>query len=178
MPEDPELALMNQASRRITGSDLCAGNDITILEGGSAAYPAMLDAIAAARHSVAMASYIFRNDAAGRQFTDALVAARGRGVTVKACRWMASASAIFSRGLSTGCAGAGLRQNDSCTPGCHGACPFSTCAITANCWWWMGPSLSWGMNIGGGELRDHCRRGRKKAQSTTFISASKDPAPP
>jgi len=82
-PDDPQMAVMNRSSRRVTGSELSAGNDIAILEGGDVAYPAMLKAIAEARHSVAMASYIFRDDVAGRQFADALIAAHERGVTVR-----------------------------------------------------------------------------------------------
>ena len=54
-----------------------------MLEGGDAAYPAMLAAIGDAKHCIAMASYIFRDDAAGRAFADALIAAHRRGVEVR-----------------------------------------------------------------------------------------------
>src|SRR6185503_16823610 len=40
-------------------------------------------AIQSARHSIAMSSYIFRNDPAGADFADALSAAARRGVTVR-----------------------------------------------------------------------------------------------
>jgi cardiolipin synthase len=42
----------------------------------------MLAAIAGARRAVAMTSYIFRDDAAGKEFAEALIAAKARGVKV------------------------------------------------------------------------------------------------
>lgn len=59
------------------------GNRIEVLHNGDAAYPEMLAAINAARDSVWLASYIFRNDRTGRQFMAALSAAARRGVTVR-----------------------------------------------------------------------------------------------
>ncbi len=82
-PRDPEAILMDKASERITGSEPSAGNAIEILKGGDTAYPVMLAAIAGARHSVALASYIFRDDTTGRQFADAMIAAKARGVEVR-----------------------------------------------------------------------------------------------
>ena len=82
-PAGAELARMNGTSANITGGELVDGNRIAILEGGDEAYPDMLAAIEGARHSVAMTSYIFRNDATGRQFADALIAAKQRGVAVR-----------------------------------------------------------------------------------------------
>jgi cardiolipin synthase len=82
-PSAPNIAALARASGRVTGSPLEAGNRITILHGGDEAYPAMLAAIAGARHSVALASYIFRNDAVGRSFIAALAAAQERGVAVR-----------------------------------------------------------------------------------------------
>lgn len=79
----PNIAVLSAVSERVTGDPLLAGNAITVLHGGDEAYPAMLDAIGSARRSVAMASYIFRNDASGRAFADALIAARRRGVDVR-----------------------------------------------------------------------------------------------
>jgi len=70
-------------STRLTGGLLTEGNDLVVLEGGDDAYPQMLAAIAAAQQSVALASFIFRDDEAGRKFSDALMAARARGVKVK-----------------------------------------------------------------------------------------------
>ncbi len=62
---------------------LVAGNRITPLLGGDAAYPAMLDAIAAATDTVLMCTYIFDNDRAGKQFCRALGQAVARGVDVR-----------------------------------------------------------------------------------------------
>src|SRR6185436_13183413 len=58
----PNIALLSKVSQKISQSPLTAGNMLTILEGGDHAYPEMLAAIQSARHSIAMSSYIFRND--------------------------------------------------------------------------------------------------------------------
>jgi cardiolipin synthase len=70
-------------SERVTQSPLTAANNFRILEGGDQAYPEMLAAIRSAKQCVAMSSYIFRNDAAGREFAEALIAASRRGVAVR-----------------------------------------------------------------------------------------------
>lgn len=62
---------------------LCAGNHVEPLYNGEQVYPAMLQAIAAAQERVWLSSYIFRNDAIGRQFVTALREARERGVSVR-----------------------------------------------------------------------------------------------
>lgn len=72
-------ALMN----RISVLNLTAGNRIAALDGGDTAFPAMLDAIATAERSVALTSYIFDYDRAGRQFMEALGEAVERGVEVR-----------------------------------------------------------------------------------------------
>jgi cardiolipin synthase len=77
------IATLAEVGRRITGTPLVAGNRITLLEGGDEAYPAMLEAIAGAKKSIAMASYIYRDDVAGKAFTEALTAAKHRGVDVR-----------------------------------------------------------------------------------------------
>jgi cardiolipin synthase len=79
----PHIALLAQLSGKVTGSPLAAGNRLAILQGGDEAYPAMLEAIRNARQSVALASYIFRDDAAGKAFARALIDARRRGVEVR-----------------------------------------------------------------------------------------------
>ena len=58
------------------------GNAVELLRDGVEAYPAMLDAIAAAREQVLLEMYWFDSDRAGRRFADALVAAAARGVEV------------------------------------------------------------------------------------------------
>jgi cardiolipin synthase len=79
----PNIALLNQVNERITESPLTGGNRLDILQSGDEAYPAMLAAIGSAKNCIAMASYIFREDAAGRAFADALIAARQRGIIVR-----------------------------------------------------------------------------------------------
>ena len=77
------IAALSVVGQRVTGSPLIAGNAISLLQGGDEAYPAMLGAIREARSSIALASYIFRNDAIGNAFVDALVEAQGRGVDIR-----------------------------------------------------------------------------------------------
>ena len=72
-----------RAADRIVRRPLLAGNDIEPLENGDAAYPAMLDAIAKAKRSVALSTYIFDNDTIGKTFVTALADAAKRGVCVR-----------------------------------------------------------------------------------------------
>jgi cardiolipin synthase len=67
---------------RLTRLPLLSGNQLRMLHNGDEAYPRMLDAIAAARQSIALATYIFDNDALGHRFVAALAEARARGVDV------------------------------------------------------------------------------------------------
>ena len=83
-PDAPDhIRNLLEVSERVTTCSLTAGNALTMLEGGDAVYPQMLAAIAAAEKSIVMASYVFRNDKAGNQFADALIAAKARGVAVR-----------------------------------------------------------------------------------------------
>jgi cardiolipin synthase len=68
---------------RITTQPLSAGNHIEPLVAGDAAFPAMLEAIEAARISVTLGTYIFDNDASGGKFVAALARAVKRGVAVR-----------------------------------------------------------------------------------------------
>jgi cardiolipin synthase len=77
------ICALAAAGQRLTGSPLIAGNAVAVYHGGDEAYPVMLDAIRNARESVALASYIFRHDATGHAFIEALVAAHKRGVAVR-----------------------------------------------------------------------------------------------
>ena len=67
----------------VTDRPLVDGNHIEPLAGGDEAYPRMLDAIATARRSVAIASYIFDNDPTGKIFAEALAVAVKRGIEVR-----------------------------------------------------------------------------------------------
>ena len=60
-----------------------SGNRVEPLINGDEAYPAMIDAINEASHSVYLSSYIFEYDQVGVQFVEALVNAHHRGVAVR-----------------------------------------------------------------------------------------------
>ncbi|MGQ7846212.1 phospholipase D-like domain-containing protein [Granulosicoccus sp. 3-233] len=60
-----------------------SGNRVEPLINGDQAYPAMIDAINEASHSVYLSSYIFEYDQVGVQFVEALVNAHHRGVAVR-----------------------------------------------------------------------------------------------
>ena len=75
---DRHLAL----EQAISDSPLTTGNRVRLLEDGPATYRAMLAAIAAARDHINLESYIFEDDEAGKQFSDALLAQQARGVQV------------------------------------------------------------------------------------------------
>ncbi len=77
------LDQLNLAGQRITGRAVQGGNAIRILQNGDEAYPEMLSAIEAAQRSIAMSIYLFRADATGRAFIDALKRASARGVAVR-----------------------------------------------------------------------------------------------
>jgi cardiolipin synthase len=80
---EDHLAALERAGRRITRRPPESGNAIAVLHNGDEAYPVMLAAIDAARASVALSSYIFRDDAAGRPFIEALTRARARNVEAR-----------------------------------------------------------------------------------------------
>ena len=77
------LMPLERAATHITGRALLAGNTAEALQHGEATYPAMLAAIEGAKHSIALNSYIFRNDTIGRRFIAALADAQARGVAVR-----------------------------------------------------------------------------------------------
>ncbi|MGH6877904.1 MAG: phospholipase D-like domain-containing protein, partial [Rhizomicrobium sp.] len=66
----------------ISSRPLILGNRVILLENGWTAYPAMLDAIRVARKNINLETYIFSDNALGRQFADALIAKRRQGVEV------------------------------------------------------------------------------------------------
>ena len=74
---------LDRAIRRITGLPAFQGNTVQMFRNGDAGYPVMLDAIRTAQTSIGLSSYIFRDDANGREFCDALVEAQDRGVQVR-----------------------------------------------------------------------------------------------
>ena len=62
---------------------MTSGNMITPLNGAEQAFPAMIDAINNAKKNIVLASFIFGSDEVGKSFSDALVRAAERGVTVR-----------------------------------------------------------------------------------------------
>jgi cardiolipin synthase len=61
---------------------LTGGNQVGLLEGGDELFPAICSAVAAARHQVWLATYIFHDDAASQAVATALADAARRGVWV------------------------------------------------------------------------------------------------
>ena len=82
-PRRDRLAPLDRAISVITKRPAQPGNTVELLRNGDAAYPAMLDAIAEARTSIALSSYIFSDDTAGAQFIAALIDARARDVNIR-----------------------------------------------------------------------------------------------
>ena len=80
---DDYLAALERAGHRITLRQTENDNAVTLLHNGDEAYPQMIAAIDAARRSVGLSSYLFRADAIGLTFIDALDRARQRGVEVR-----------------------------------------------------------------------------------------------
>ncbi len=81
--EHQNLVALAHAVHRISRAPLLEGNRLTPLENGDNAYPVMLEAIAQARRSITLCSYIFDHDRTGLRFADALGEAVKRGVEVR-----------------------------------------------------------------------------------------------
>jgi cardiolipin synthase A/B len=83
--------LGEQSLSRAAGAPLIPGNRVRLLNDAHENYPAWLDALAAARQSVHLETYIFADDVVGRRFADALVACARRGVEVRLLNdWLGS----------------------------------------------------------------------------------------
>lgn len=77
------FAALKSVGDRLTHHSMTAGNSIDMLKSGDEAYSAMIGAIAGARRSVILETYIFDRDPIGLRFADALIAAVKRGVVVR-----------------------------------------------------------------------------------------------
>ena len=77
------LKMLARVVSRVVNRPLTPGNHVQPLVNGDEAFPAMLAAIESAKHTISMVSYIFDNDASGKQFADALGRAVKRGVAVR-----------------------------------------------------------------------------------------------
>jgi len=60
-----------------------AGNQITLLRAGAETFPAMLEAIAGARRSICLETYIFEGGVIGTRIAEALIERAGAGVIVR-----------------------------------------------------------------------------------------------
>jgi cardiolipin synthase len=78
----PSPASLIDAATRWAPPALTGGNQVRLLAGGDELFPAMCEAIAAARHQVWVATYIFHDDPAALAVAQALADAARRGVWV------------------------------------------------------------------------------------------------
>ncbi|MGV1753377.1 phospholipase D-like domain-containing protein [Agrobacterium sp. CG674] len=77
------FAAMKNVGDRVTRNALTTGNSIKPLLSGDETYAAMLDALANARRSIILETYIFDQDRTGERFVEALADAQHRGVEVR-----------------------------------------------------------------------------------------------
>ena len=68
---------------RLLGAPLTSGDSYVVHTDGTAAFPAMLDAINDAKHRISFETYVYQTGQIGAQFTAALEAAARRGVNVR-----------------------------------------------------------------------------------------------
>ena len=77
------LTALASTTATVLSRPLLPGNEVALLINGDEAYPAMLAAIASARHTITLSTYIFDRDETGLAFARALGAAVRRGVEVR-----------------------------------------------------------------------------------------------
>jgi cardiolipin synthase A/B len=75
--------LAAQAFSRAAGAPLIAGNSIRLLKDATENYPAWLEAIANARKSIHLESYIIHDDEVGQRFAAALIGKQQEGIQVR-----------------------------------------------------------------------------------------------
>ena len=68
---------------RLLGAPVTSGDSYIVHTDGTAAFPAMLDAINGAKHRVSFETYVYQSGQIGARFTAALEAAARRGVDVR-----------------------------------------------------------------------------------------------
>jgi cardiolipin synthase len=87
----PLRLLADQAFSRTAGAPLVGGNAVRLLRDAAENFPAWLDAIRSAKRSIFFESYIFGEDATGREFRDALTDKARAGVHVRVLHdWLGS----------------------------------------------------------------------------------------
>ena len=83
-----------QAVEQLLGLSMSQDNDVEVLVNGEEIFPAMLDAIASAQHTIEFCTYVYWKGEPAEKVADALIAAADRGVEVRVvldsfgCRWM------------------------------------------------------------------------------------------
>lgn len=82
MPDDPQL-LAAQQRYCLHPTGLKPGNGVRVFPTGDDAYAAMLAAIRGARQEIHFETYIYADDATGREFRDALIERARAGVAVR-----------------------------------------------------------------------------------------------
>lgn len=85
---------------RLTGVPLTGGNEIQPLFNADQAYPAMVEAISVAKHSIGLSTYIFDRDEVGLEIALQLGAAVRRGVQVRVL--IDATGTLFTRHAITG----------------------------------------------------------------------------
>lgn len=80
--QDFNHPLLEQIRFRSGGSEVSGGNCVTLLNDSAENFPAWLEAVEAAQHSVLIEMYIFADNAYGRQMRDLLVRKARSGVRV------------------------------------------------------------------------------------------------
>ena len=87
--EPPYPPVAERAFARATGAEPITGNAVRLLLDAQQNYPAWLQAIRDARHSILFESYIFDDDDIGREFAVALAMKAREGVAVRVvCDWL------------------------------------------------------------------------------------------
>lgn len=87
--EDPQF---RREMSIMLGPGIVAGNEVVDLQNGDEIFPAMLEAIAAARHSITFETYIYWSGEVGRRFSRALAERARAGVEVRlTVDWLGSA---------------------------------------------------------------------------------------
>jgi cardiolipin synthase A/B len=78
--ESPEFPITMAG---MTGMPLVPGNQVALFNDGDEFFPAMLDAVESAEHSITMEQYIFWDGRIGRRFAEAFAEKARAGITVK-----------------------------------------------------------------------------------------------
>ncbi len=79
----PNPELLEQAFTRAAGAPLVEGNAVRVLKDAAENYPAWLEAIRGAEHTVLLENYLFMEDEVGLEFQRALIERARDGVSVR-----------------------------------------------------------------------------------------------